>query len=218
MSRSTRLALLVTALWMTLGVSRAGAESISFDYAWKATPAAAVSSGTGSVLFSTYSQAGASVTLGGSTVIDAANLTSTSSGGIVPTSTIPFADVYNHAFGLELSLTDTSSGATGMLTFSGKLVGELTTTESTVSANFAGPLTQTLTLGSHVYSVTIDPSSAKVPPPGSTAAGLVDAFVGVTMKDNGGPITSTTPEPSSLMLCAAAGAAYLVRRRMKAAR
>lgn len=216
MSRSTRLALIVTALWMTLGISRAGAENITFDYSWKATPGSAISSGTGSVLFSTFSQTGASVALGGTTVIDAANVSSNSSGGIAPVSVLPFADVYNHDFGLELSLTDTASGLSGMLTFSGKLVGELTSTESTVDATFSSPLTQTLTLGGHVYEVTIDPTTARIPPPGSTAATLIDAFVGVTAQNNnGGPVTSTTPEPSALALCAAAGAAYLVRRRLR---
>ena len=89
-------------------------------------------------------------------------------------------------------------------------------TINTLTATFDTPLSQSLTLGSHQYSVAVD-SFANLPKPGSTANVFLSAGVNVT-NGNGPPPppppppTANTPEPSSLVLGGVALVGFAARR------
>lgn len=184
-----------------LGANRASAEMVNYSYHWSTsiggvvvgTNPATGGSGlsTGSVAFALYADDTDSALLGGGpSVIPAAILTTTSS------ASAQSPDSFASPFSLSLRLTDTASGAFGDLTFMGTINGTLTAATSTLTADFSSPLTQQLTLGGFAYSVTIDPSTAGIPAPGSTPA-LLGAQVQVAPETLP---TSQVPEPSSLLL------------------
>src|SRR5262249_49492817 len=108
-----------------------------------------------------------------------------------------------------------ASGAGEDLSFTGAINGTLTAITSTLTADFSGPLTREVTLGGHLYSVTIDPSSVQIPAPGASAPALVDALVQVSAAGHPPPPVSQAPEPSGLFLAVAALplAALACRRR-----
>jgi hypothetical protein len=117
-------------------------------------------------------------------------------------STAPTAtpDVFTHAnFSFTLSLQDIASQQTGTVTYSGFFSGTLTANNANIQANFTSPSTQTLTLGGNTFTVTLGTYSPPGPP-GATNAGSLNALVTVTPGDNGGGHTSSTPEPSTLVL------------------
>ncbi|HTU19194.1 MAG TPA: hypothetical protein VMG10_14130 [Gemmataceae bacterium] len=100
---------------------------------------------------------------------------------------------------LNLTLRDQASGASGSVTFNGYFSGVLGISGggNTLTNNFVGPTTQSLKLGSDLYTVTIGPTV------------LPQTFIGASGWSNGGsisasisvqPATSATPEPSSLLL------------------
>jgi hypothetical protein len=87
-------------------------------------------------------------------------------------------DQYHTAFTLTLRIADAATGAVGYVTFKGLITGTLSAKSSTLSIIFQGPLTQKVTLGKHVYSVTM-PSSLKPTGP-RDAPSMVYASVGVS--------------------------------------
>lgn len=207
--------LFMLAVVAALGESAARAEFVDFSYAWSIQPGAVLPGGTGSVQIALSPNASANYELGAAspTLIPGATITTTSSAA----SGTP--DSFNNPFSLKLSLTDTTSGATGNLTFSGTVSGTLTSTTSSLTSTFNNPLTQTLTLGSHIYGVTIDPSILGLPHPGADSNALLDALVRVTNVNGGtggggtppgGP--ENAPEPSSLVLGGLAIAGLAARR------
>jgi len=125
---------------------------------------------------------------------------------------------------LNLLLRDQASGASGNVTFSGYFSGELSLDGGAVSDplrnSFVGPTTQTLKLGSDLYTVTIGPAVLPYTivqysdSPYSTS-GTISASISVQ------PATSATPEPSSLLLACLAvpplGLARWLRRRKSVA-
>jgi hypothetical protein len=217
MKRWTPFALVTTAVLLMLGGSRVRAEMVDFSYAWSTTPGAVLTGGTGNVSLALTPDGSSSVEVGSPTptFIPAATVTTSSS------ATQP-ADVFNAPFGLTLHLTDTASGQAGDLTFNGTVSGELTGTTSTLNNTFSEPVTQTLTFGDLVYTVTIDPVTTSLPAPGEAAGVLFDAMV--TAQRNGEPPPPPppgggavgAPEPSSLVL---GGSALLLlglaRRRLR---
>jgi len=117
---------------------------------------------------------------------------------------------------LSLTLRDQASGASGSLTFNGYFSGDLTLNSfgNTLTNNFVGPTTQSLKLGSNLYSVTIGPvvlPQTFVGASGWSTDGSISASISVQ------PVTSATPEPSSLLLACLAvpplGLARWLRRR-----
>lgn len=109
-------------------------------------------------------------------------------------------DVFNHAnFSFTLSLKDLASSATGTATFSGFFSGTLTADSANIKANFTSPTTETLSLGGNTYTVTLG-TYTPPGPPGVTNAGSLNATVAVTPGNPGGGHTSSTPEPSTLVL------------------
>ena len=199
-----------------LGQSSARAELIDFSYQWSAIPST-VASGTGLVAITPEPKGtGQFDTVAGTTAfIPSVAITTTSS------ATDAAPDVYPGSgtgkFQLALSLTDAASGKTGTLTFGGSISGKLSAqTINTLTATFDTPLSQTLTLGSHQYSVAVD-SFANLPKPGATANVFLSAGVNVT-NGNGPPPppppppTANTPEPSSLVLGGVALVGFAARR------
>jgi hypothetical protein len=97
---------------------------------------------------------------------------------------------------LSLTLTDKPSGKTGVVTFTGELDGTAWKHGSNITNTFTGPLTQTITLGNDVYTVTL---GAYLPPgpPGRKNKGGIDAMIAVVPLSGSPP---ATPEPSTLAL------------------
>ena len=206
--------LLLTAGLLCAATARA--EMANYSYHWSITPGAAVTgpNTTGGANFALVADGTNSSTVGDLNtpgVIPAAWVTTTSSAP----ATNP--DVFtNVPFSLKLHLTDTDLSKSGDLTFTGMLNGTLTFNTSHLTAVFPDPLTQQLTLGSHLYSVTIDPTIlvngqhiVNLPIPGGDAKTLLDALITVSQSE-----PHKTPEPSSLMLATAGLClAGLARRR-----
>jgi hypothetical protein len=98
---------------------------------------------------------------------------------------------FDHAsFRLIQFIRDEESGVTGSLTFSGDITGTFSPQNAGLTVRITSPLSQTLHLGHHLFTVTIDQiTQPGLPgdPPGSISAH-------VTVKHN--------PEPSSLVLAA----------------
>jgi hypothetical protein len=200
---SVRLLLMLVAL-VILGNQRARADAISFNYDWTVHPAVlpGLPGSTGDVLFAA-TQPGSGQAMPGDmigTTIPGATITTTSSAVNPP-------DHFQGSFTMKLHLTDALSNKSGNLTFTGSVSGTLTTTKSSLTGTFNTPLTQTLTLGGHLYSVTID-ELFHPQPPGSPA--LVNISANVTVNTPTKP--TTTPEPSSLVLGATAMLGLAVRR------
>jgi hypothetical protein len=179
-----------------LGASQARADRVDFSYRWGISPGAVLTGGKGRVSLALAHPGTGTATLGAadSAVTPAATVTTSSS------ATALNPDHFSTTYSLTVHLTDTASGASGDLTYSGATTGTLTATTSSLTNVFATPLTQQLTLGKYVYSLTIDPSPADLPSPGAQATTLLDALVTVTP----GSQTHGTPEPSSLLLAAVA--------------
>src|SRR5262249_24841241 len=64
-------------------------------------------------------------------------------------------DTFHTAFTLKLHLKDTNWGKSADLIFQGVINGTLTAFKSNLTATFKSPTTQTVTLGNHVYKVTL---------------------------------------------------------------
>jgi hypothetical protein len=211
------LLFLLTAL-VLLGATQARAEMIDFSYHWAAEPSPVIPGGTGSVSLAVAPDGNQQATAGSSVpvVIPGANVTTNSAATNPP-------DTFNTPFSMKLTLTDTASGATGILTFSGTISGTLTAGHSSLTSTFNNPLTETVTLGNHQYSVTIDPTLVNLPSPISTTPALIDALVVASDKNpghhgGGGGGVPTAPEPSSLVLGATAVLGLAARRWVRARR
>jgi hypothetical protein len=198
--------LLIPAVLVILGNGQARAEMIDFSYQWTVQPSVLPGQpgSSGSVLLSTAQPGTGQATLGdpGGTTIPGATVTTNSSATVPP-------DSFLANFTMKLHLTDSTSNTSGNLTFSGTVSGTLTSTQSILTGTFHNPLTQTLTLGGHLYTVSID-ELFRPQPPGSAA--LVQISAGVTVSKPGHPHPTGTPEPSSLLLGATAMLGFAVRR------
>jgi len=183
-----------------LSASVARAEFADFSYSWSTSPSPPLfPGGTGSVALALAADGSASAAInGGATLIPGAAIITTSSAG---GTTSP--DHFNVAYSMTLHLTDTSSGQSDDLTFSGTLSGNLTSDSSTLTSTFDNPVTRHTTLGVHAYSVTIDPTLLNIPAPGSPTPAEINAQV----KVHGPPVLPPpfqTPEPSTLLLAVVA--------------
>ena len=122
--------LFMLAVVAALGESAARAEFVDFSYAWSVQPGAVLPGGTGSVQIALTPNASANYQLGAAspTLIPGATITTTSA-AIAGT-----PDSFNNPFSLGIMLKDTTSGATGNLTFSGTIAGTLTFNTSTLTS------------------------------------------------------------------------------------
>jgi hypothetical protein len=166
----------------------ARADFIDWSYNWERNPVSVASggAGTGGVSFTDEPTKMAT----GSSDIVATNIRVFSSATPQSPDTLPAGSNYV----LKLTLTDKDSGASGTLTFSGTLSGTFSASNANVTNEFTGDLSQTLTLGSHLYTVTIGPYSPPGPPSASNA-GSIAAHVDVQ-----GIQASESPEPSTMVL------------------
>jgi hypothetical protein len=177
----------LAALILLLGATNARAELIQWTYNWSRSPAQvhADSPGTGYISLTDEGNKSAA----GNSNLVATNLQAHSTA----TSTNP--DVFtNKAYTLTLSLKDQDSGQSGTLSFSGEFNGTLTANSSNITNTFTGATTQTLTLGNHLYTVTIGPYAAPGPT-GAVNSGSIAARAEVTVST-----IFQTPEPTSCVL------------------
>jgi len=101
----------------------------------------------------------------------------------------------NGAYSLTITVTDTASGASGELTFTGKLSGSFTQNGANVTNQFTGDLTQSITLGDNTYTVTI----FSYTPPGPSSAES-SGSIGAHVEVSAGATIQKVPEPSTLLL------------------
>jgi hypothetical protein len=222
MKRRTAGFLLLSVL-VVLGQSHAWADPVpvDFSYQWTFRPSAVLTGGdgtSGSVTFAVAPSGSISTVVGADSPVSifGANVTTNASN--------EQPDFFNTDFSVDLKLTE--GDQSGLVTFSGTVLGFLTWSESTLQALFHEPTTQQLTLGNHLYTVTIDPITVDVPAPGLSQASL-SARISVTDLSSTTDIGTTgnndvhdTPEPSSLLLGATAllgGFAYRRWRRNRRA-
>ncbi len=120
----------------------------------------------------------------------------------------------NYTLTLTLSTTDNNGVHTGTLSFTGTLSGTFSSENANVANVFGPNTTQSLTLGSVVFQVSLT-SYTPPGPPDQANAGSIAAHVNVS------PATAHTPEPSSILLSTLGltflgGAAWRKRRARKA--
>jgi hypothetical protein len=205
--RFVRLLLMLTAL-VVLSTGQARAEMIDFGYSWSVMPSSVIAGGTGTVTLAAAPAGTTQATLSALTpaLIPGATVTTSSAATTTP-------DQFNTPFSMQLHLTDAASGDSTNLTFAGSLKGSLTATTSTLTSTFQNPVTQIVTVGQNVYTVTIDPALLNLPRPGSTTPAAIDARVSVVSAGTGH--VQTTPEPSSLLLGATAVLGFAARRMLR---
>jgi len=192
-------------VWLFFGTASARAELIQWNYSWSSSPTQVYANGPGSGYISLTGSNGLKSAAGSSYLV-ATNLQAHS------TASVANPDVFtNTTYTLNLYLQDQASGQSGTLTFTGEFNGTLTAESSNIANTFVGATTQSLTLGNHLYTVTIGPFD----PPGPTGAvnsGSISARAEVTVST-----IFQLPEPSSGMLAflgASCGLALIRRRRV----
>ncbi len=105
------------------------------------------------------------------------------------------------AWKVGLQLTDTSSGDSTIMTFSGKLGGTWSSNNSNVTNTFTGTTSYTWTDPKNGDKFVVSLVGYTPPgPPTASNAGSIAAFVQVTPGNTGGGHGSGTPEPSTLVL------------------
>ncbi len=119
-------------------------------------------------------------------------------------------DHFTHAaYTFTLVLTDLASSQSTTMKFNGFFSGTISATSANLGNTFTPPLTQTVTLGGHVYAVNLV-NYAPPGPPTASNAGSISAHVGVdqftppppppTGGGGGGTAPPNAPEPSTLLL------------------
>jgi hypothetical protein len=108
------------------------------------------------------------------------------------------------AYTFTLVLTDLASGQSAHMAFSGFFSGTMSATSANIANTFTGVTSASaVTLGGHVYTVTMGNYSPPGPPTASNA-GSISAHVGVDETPNQPPPepppAGQAPEPSTLLL------------------
>lgn len=150
----------VVVVGLLLGGRPARADYMNWSYQWSISPRPVFASGTGTVAMA-LGRGG----MGSSHILAAAVTTSSST-------SIASPDRFNSSFRLTLHLTDRASHRSGNLTFQGRIIGTLTSTGAHLFETFRTPL-QHLTLGGHVYWVSLPPHLRLLPPGASTVPNLM---------------------------------------------
>jgi hypothetical protein len=143
-------------------------------------------------------------------VVSTVSLSSTASPGT------PDVMSTNGSYQLNVFIKDATSGQSNTLTFSGKLSGSFSSLSANLSNSFTALASQTTSLGSNTYTVTLD-SFVPPGPPGALIPGAIGAFVSVTAGGGNPTPQGNSPEPSSLLLCSlgAAGCGIIGWRRRR---
>jgi hypothetical protein len=185
--------LLVTAVAVVAMASPLRADPIAWSFSWapSASTIQADSGGLGSVTLT----GGTSQNAFGNSFVVAANLQTSSSA----TATDPSTLSANGGYQLNLTIKDTASQQSATLSFLGKLSGTFSSVSSNLTNAFLSPVSQSVTLGGNLYTITLE----KYLPPGPPGAKLRGAIgAAVTVSGPGGnPKPSSVPEPASLLLC-----------------
>jgi hypothetical protein len=126
----------------------------------------------------------------------------------------------NGAYSVTLVLGTSANGSpmSGSLTFTGKLTGTFSSASANVANKFGPHQTQTLTLGSYLFTVSLV-SYTPPGPPDQVNAGSISAHVSISDIHSAG---GGTPEPSSMLLAGMGltflgGAAWRKRRQPRMA-
>jgi hypothetical protein len=167
-----------------LAGARARADFIDWQYNWtpSATKVLADNPTTGAILL-TNEPGGEAVN---NSFIVATNIKTASTAD--PSSLATFT---NKPYSLALTILDVGSGTSGTLTFSGAFSGTVSTKSALIANTFTGPLTQSVQLGNHLYTVKVG-AFAPPGPPTANISGSISAMANVSVKD--------VPEPSTFVL------------------
>lgn len=195
---------------LLLCATSARADLIQWGYRWEAIPTT-VTAGSGLVELTPEIYR----TARGSSDIVAANLHVQSSA--LPSSPDVFTPLDGN-YQLRLHLTDVATSTTGYIDFFGQLQGRFSQSNSQVTNTFLAPSSQTVTVGSAVFDVSL----VYYTPPGPPAQGNLGSIGGhVNVSANPDLDPASVPEPSSLALAGlglgAAGLAAWKRRRQAGA-
>ena len=128
-----------------------------------------------------------------------------------------YTDTYGPtAITVDLALRDVDSTAVGLFTFNGTLSGQVSSNGTTSGSSFFNPFvaqSQTQNIGGTLYTVSIIPAKAFIPPgsPPSGGTGLAGTYSFNVVAGAG------VPEPTSIVLMALGGLGVLVgfRRRIR---
>jgi hypothetical protein len=91
----------------------------------------------------------------------------------------------NAKYALALTLTDSQSSKSGTLTFDGEFNGTISAKSSDITNAFTNTVVQSITLGQHLYRVSIGPFTPPAPP-GATNSGTISGTAFVTVSNGGG--------------------------------
>jgi hypothetical protein len=206
---------LLTTLSATLawGTSQAKADFVPWSYNWEPSALVIKAGGAGT---------------GGLNMTDEPLKHADGTSDIVVTNIRAFSsavrgtpDVINHAaVTFTLLLKDELSNQTATMKFSGIFNGTISATSANVQFTATAPLTETVKLGGHTYTVNLG-NYAPPGPPAASNAGSLSAHVGVDeiIHTTGG---GNAPEPSTLLLsslglCGMGLAAWRKRRALRLA-
>ena len=211
------LAIALAVGFLSMGGAPAWADSTTPQIQWtyNFTPSQSfVASNTGSGTVSFTNEPTKSATNTSDVVVTNLRVSSTAS------TTSPDSLTTGGAWKTPLVLTDSASGQSSTMMFTGKLSGTWSASNSNLMNTFTGKTSYTVTLGGNTYTVSLVGYTPPGPPTASNA-GSIAAFVQVTPA-NGGGHQAGTPEPSTLVLsCLGLGFAGLAswrkRRRSLAA-
>jgi hypothetical protein len=185
---------------VAFAVGHAKADFVAWTYNWGRSPVAVQADGTGT---------------GGLSLTDEGTLHAVGSSDIVATNIRSFSSALrtapdtftNKAYTLSLFLKDDASGKSTTLTFGGVFNGTLSAVSANITTTFKGLVSQTVKLGDHTYTVTLN-AYAPPGPPTASNAGSITGHVAVDEFTPGGSGSHSAPEPSSLLL-AGTGLSFL---------
>jgi hypothetical protein len=176
---------------LLLANTSARASLISWSYNWEPSATKVFANAGGSGYLSLTDEPSHSATGPSNTVVTNIHTVSTAA--------FNTPDTFNKApVSFALQITDTASGATGSVTFSGSFSGTISGNNANVALTITSPHSETLTLGGNTYTVTIGTYTPPGPPAASNA-GSLNALVTMTAGSGSGH-TSGVPEPSTLAL------------------
>ena len=179
----------------------ARADQIPWSYSWSRTPNVIYADGS-TASYVTLSDASQTETPGAAGPIQATNVFTY---GGSPNG--PPAEFTDKPFTLTLNLFDPTVAQPGSVSFAGDLFGYLTPTNGHITTFYAGPTTKSLTLGKHLYTITLDAYSPSGP---DCTTPQVTAVASISVQ--------TLPEPTAAVLAGlalSAGGLFWLRRRRR---
>lgn len=176
-------------LALLLTGSSARAAFIEWSYNWKPSTSKVFASDTGTTSGVDLSNEPEG-TAGGNSDVVATNIDAFSNA----TRDNPELFTSRGDFDLDLTLTDTASGESAVLTFGAKFTGPISSESADLDLAFTSPETLVVALGDHEYEVSVGPYSPPGPP-GSSNSGSIAAYVEVRPAD-----IQDVPEPSTMVL------------------